>query len=76
MKTGNYQYPQSDFAKKHYYEGLAKGREDALRAAVRDVCSLLTIEWTGERAGAVASMTVAELDSLWTALLRDRRWPG
>jgi hypothetical protein len=30
----NYKYPQSDFAKKHYYRGKEEGEQQSLRAAL------------------------------------------
>lgn len=72
VNTGKYEYPQSEFAKKHY----AKGRAEGVRGGIVDLCTLLTIDLTAERAAAVAAMTLPELDALWAALVRDRRWPG
>jgi len=77
--TGKYEYPQSDFAKKHYAtgreEGLEQG-EEVVRAAIRDLCSLLAIELTVDRAAAVSALKLPALDALRAALVRDRRWPG
>jgi hypothetical protein len=55
-------------------KGLAKGRAEGLRAAVRDLCELLDIRLTPEREGALAGMQSAELDALRERLKRDRRW--
>lgn len=71
VNTGKYEYPQSEFAKKHY----TNGREEGVRAAIVDLCTLLAIDLTLERVAAVSAMTLRELDVLRAALVRDRRWP-
>jgi Uma2 family endonuclease len=54
--------------------GREEGREEALRAAVRDMCDLLGIAVDFEREAMLASMRAAELDELRARLKRDRRW--
>ncbi|WP_129346214.1 Uma2 family endonuclease [Sorangium cellulosum] len=60
-------------------EGLIEGRRQervaALRAWVRDVCELLGIALSPERAAALDAMEEAELGALRDHLKRDRRWP-
>lgn len=73
--TGKYEYPQSEFAKKHFERGRETG-EEALRVAIRDLCTLLAIELGPDRAVRLDAMKLPELDALRAALVHDRRWPG
>ena len=75
MKAQGYEY-QSDFARKYVAEGLAKGREEGLRAAVRLACEVLGLGWSAERERDVAALDAARLEALCEAIKRDRRWPG
>jgi hypothetical protein len=64
-------------------EALARSREEGheaghlvgLRAAIEDLCELLSIELTVERREWLATQNAAALDALRAALKRDRRWP-
>jgi hypothetical protein len=55
--------------------GREEGREEGLRAAIEDLCELLSIELTAERREWLATQNAAALDTLRAALKRDRRWP-
>ncbi|WP_437672292.1 hypothetical protein [Sorangium sp. So ce131] len=61
------------------YAGLDAVREEervaGLRAWVRDVCELLGIGISPERAAALDTMAEAELSALREHLKRNRRWP-
>jgi Uma2 family endonuclease len=56
---------------------LAKGRAEGLavaRAAVRDLCDVLSIPVSREQAEALEQMAAEQLDALRARLKRDRRW--
>ncbi|AUX46508.1 uncharacterized protein SOCE26_080140 [Sorangium cellulosum] len=56
-------------------EGRREERVAGLRAWVRDVCELLDIATSPERAAALDTMDEAELSALRDHLKRHRRWP-
>lgn len=56
-------------------EGREAGREEGLRAAVRDLCDVLGIAIDAGREAALASMDGAALDVLRARLKAERRWP-
>ena len=60
------------------YESLdavrEEGREEGLRAAVRDLCDVLAIPIDAAREKALSTMDLAALDALRARLKRDRSW--
>ena len=57
-------------------EGKAEGRTETLRKAVGGVCEVLGIELDDHRRQALRAMSDTELDALFDALIRERRWPA
>ena len=49
--------------------------QQRLRRNVEDLCGLLGIAWSGERSLAVADMDSTQLETLWTHLMDQKRWP-
>ena len=55
--------------------GIDEGKKLGGRAGVRDLCEVLGIEISPAGEQALATMDLAELDTLSLAIKRDRRWP-
>jgi predicted transposase/invertase (TIGR01784 family) len=56
-------------------EGLAAGRRATLHEAIESLCDVLAIDLTAARRAQLTAAPIKELESLWSALRRDRRWP-
>ena len=70
-------WEQSGFAKGRLQgleQGITQGREQELRRAIEDLCTVLNIKLNEARAVELRGATNERLEGLRTALLKNKRW--
>jgi hypothetical protein len=67
--------PIEEALERRHSEGRAEGELDADRRSIRELCEVLEVSWTAERAAEVERLGADALRALRTELVRERRWP-
>jgi hypothetical protein len=62
------------FVEEREAKGREEGREEIFRRNIKDLCDVLSIEWTAERNASIQAMSLSELDAVWAHLVAEKSW--
>ncbi len=55
--------------------GRESGRKLELRMNIREFCHALSVEWSDDRAASVESLSLSDLEIIWSHVINERTWP-